>query len=108
MLNFINNKFVKIFLSKTVVLSNLVCDIFCICSEKNNKEIIDNAEIKDKKNTGYCGRMCEKGDSDQSYIDTVIDELMELLKKHNHGDEKLAVAMAVYMLGFGNYRGFSD
>ena len=40
--------------------------------------------------------------------DTVIDELMELSKEHNHGDEKLAVAMAVYMLGFGNYRGFSD
>ncbi|MFI3254487.1 MAG: Eco47II family restriction endonuclease [Eubacteriales bacterium] len=37
--------------------------------------------------------------------DTVMDELREIAK--NHGtDEDTAVAMAVYMLGFGGYRGF--
>lgn len=38
--------------------------------------------------------------------DTVIDELKELAKKQNLNDENLAVAMAVYMLGFGSYKGF--
>jgi len=38
--------------------------------------------------------------------DTVIDELKALAKKQNIDDEKLAVAMAVYMLGFGSYKGF--
>ena len=38
--------------------------------------------------------------------DTVIDELKELAKKQNIDDENLAVAMAVYMLGFGSYKGF--
>ena len=38
--------------------------------------------------------------------DTVIDELKELAKKQNIDDENLAVAMAVYMLGFGSYNGF--
>ena len=38
--------------------------------------------------------------------DTVIDELKELAKKQSIDDENLAVAMAVYMLGFGSYLGF--
>lgn len=38
--------------------------------------------------------------------DTVIDELKELAKKQNIDDENLAVAMAVYILGFGSYKGF--
>ena len=38
--------------------------------------------------------------------DTVIDELKALAKKQNIDDENLAVAMAVYMLGFGSYKGF--
>ena len=38
--------------------------------------------------------------------DTVIDELKKLAKKQNIDDENLAVAMAVYMLGFGSYNGF--
>ena len=40
--------------------------------------------------------------------DTVIDELKELAKKQNIDDENLAVAMAVYMLGFGSYKGFIE
>ncbi len=38
--------------------------------------------------------------------DTVFNELKALAKKQNIGDENLAVAMAVYMLGFGEYNGF--
>ena len=38
--------------------------------------------------------------------DTVIDGLKALAKKQDIDDENLAVAMAVYMLGFGSYRGF--
>lgn len=38
--------------------------------------------------------------------DTVIDELRELASKQNIESEDLAVAMAVYMLGFGSYKGF--
>ena len=38
--------------------------------------------------------------------DTVIDELKALASKQNVNDENLAVAMAVYMLGFGSYKGF--
>jgi len=76
MLNFINNKFVKIILLKTIVLNNLVYDIFCGCliGEKNNKEGIDNAEIKynkDKKDKkDCCGGISGKGNSYQSDIDT--------------------------------------
>ena len=79
MLNFTNNKFVKIFLLKTVVLSNLVYDIFCICSVKNKTEIIDNTEIRDnediKYKKGYCDGICGKENIDQSNIttDTSID-----------------------------------
>ena len=40
--------------------------------------------------------------------DTVMDELRELAKSRNINDENLAVAMAVYMLGFGSYAGFSN
>ena len=39
--------------------------------------------------------------------DTVIDELKLLAKKQKIDDEDLAVAMAVYMLGFGTYKGFT-
>ena len=38
--------------------------------------------------------------------DTVIDELKEIAKKQNLESEDLAIAMAVYMLGFGSYKGF--
>ena len=38
--------------------------------------------------------------------DTVIDELKELAKKQKAGSEDMAIAMAVYMLGFGEYKGF--
>ena len=38
--------------------------------------------------------------------DTVIDELKELAKKQKAGSEDMAIAMAVYMLGFGSYVGF--
>lgn len=40
--------------------------------------------------------------------DTVIDELRELASKQNIESEDLAVAMAVYMLGFGSYKGFAN
>lgn len=39
--------------------------------------------------------------------DTVIDELKVLAKKQHIDNENLAVAMAVYMLGFGSYNGFA-
>ncbi len=39
--------------------------------------------------------------------DTVIDELKALAQKQKIDDEDLAVAMAVYMLGFGTYKGFT-
>jgi len=73
MLNFINNKFVKIFLLKTVVLSNLIYDVFCGCliGEKNDTEKtekIDNTDTKGKK--GYCDGICGEGNSGQSDIDT--------------------------------------
>ena len=38
--------------------------------------------------------------------DTVIDELKELAKKQEARSEDMAIAMAVYMLGFGDYKGF--
>ena len=39
--------------------------------------------------------------------DTVIDELRELAAKQDIESEDMAIAMAVYMLGFGSYKGFS-
>lgn len=38
--------------------------------------------------------------------DTVIDELKAMAKEQNIQSDNLAVAMAVYMLGFGSYKGF--
>lgn len=38
--------------------------------------------------------------------DTVIDELKELAAKQGGRSEDAAIAMAVYMLGFGSYKGF--
>lgn len=38
--------------------------------------------------------------------DTVIDELKELASKQKAKSEDMAIAMAVYMLGFGGYKGF--
>ena len=35
-----------------------------------------------------------------------MDELKELAKKQKAGSEDMAIAMAVYMLGFGSYVGF--
>lgn len=40
--------------------------------------------------------------------DTVIDELRELANKQNINDGNLAIAMAVYMLGFSSYKGFIE
>ena len=40
--------------------------------------------------------------------DTAMDELLDLAKLRNIDDENLAVAMAVYMLGFCSYAGFSN
>ena len=40
--------------------------------------------------------------------DTVIDELRKLSKNSNIIDENMAMAMAIYMLGFGDYKGFKD
>ncbi len=40
--------------------------------------------------------------------DTVIQELHEIAKEQDAPSEDLAMAMAVYMLGFGTYYGFSD
>ena len=40
--------------------------------------------------------------------DTVIDELRAIAEKQNIGSQDLAVAMAVYMLGFGSYIGFTN
>lgn len=40
--------------------------------------------------------------------DTVIDELRKLSKNSNMIDENMAMAMAIYMLGFGDYKGFKD
>ena len=39
--------------------------------------------------------------------DTVMEELKALARARNLDDENLSVAMAVYMLGFGSYPGFS-
>lgn len=39
--------------------------------------------------------------------DTVIEELKGLCKEQNLNDENLTVAMAIYMLGFSSYIGFS-
>ena len=39
--------------------------------------------------------------------DTVIDELRTLAARQNMESEDLAMAMAIYMLGFGNYKCFS-
>ena len=38
--------------------------------------------------------------------DTVIDELKAIASKQRIDDDNLATAMAVYMLGFGSYKGF--
>lgn len=40
--------------------------------------------------------------------DTVIDELREFARQYNAPSENLAAALAVYMLGFGSYSGFSE
>lgn len=39
--------------------------------------------------------------------DTVIDELKVMALEQNIESDNLAIAMAVYMLGFGNYMGFN-
>ncbi len=40
--------------------------------------------------------------------DTVLDELRAIADKLNFADEELAMAMAVYMLGFSTYQGFEQ
>ena len=39
--------------------------------------------------------------------DTVIDELKILANEHNADSDEMAMAMAVYLLGFGSYSGFN-
>ncbi len=39
--------------------------------------------------------------------DTVMDELRIIVKEQNIKEEDMAVAMAIYLLGFGSYLGFS-
>ncbi|WP_317854560.1 Eco47II family restriction endonuclease [Chakrabartyella piscis] len=38
--------------------------------------------------------------------DTVMDELKKIPLEHGAKDDDMAIAMAVYMLGFGGYKGF--
>ena len=38
--------------------------------------------------------------------DTVIDELQKIALQNGAEDDDMAIAMAVYMLGFGGYKGF--
>ena len=38
--------------------------------------------------------------------DTVMDELKKIATKNGDKDYDMAIAMAVYMLGFGGYKGF--
>lgn len=40
--------------------------------------------------------------------DTVIDELRKIAKEQNIKSTDLSIAMAVYMLGFGTYNGFTN
>ena len=40
--------------------------------------------------------------------DTVIDELKILAKEHGEDSDEMAIAMAVYLLGFGSYTGFNE
>lgn len=40
--------------------------------------------------------------------DTVVEELLSIANTHNLGDEDLAIAMAIYMLGFSTYTGFNE
>lgn len=49
----------------------------------------------------------DKLDSSIIPHDTVIDELISLAQKQNIRSDSLSVAMAIYMLGFGNYKGFN-
>ena len=38
--------------------------------------------------------------------DTVMDELKKIASQYGGNDDDLAIAMAVYILGFGGYKGF--
>jgi len=38
--------------------------------------------------------------------DTVMDELRKIASQYGGNNDDLAIAMAVYMLGFGGYKGF--
>lgn len=40
--------------------------------------------------------------------DSVVEELKRIAEKMNESDENLAMAMAIYLLGFNTYNGFSD
>ena len=40
--------------------------------------------------------------------DTVIEELKKVAEKAGKDNEELSMAMAVYMLGFSTYNGFSE
>ena len=38
--------------------------------------------------------------------DTVVEQLKKIAAEHGEKPDDLAIAMAVYMLGFGGYKGF--
>lgn len=51
--------------------------------------------------------VAEGGDDVKVPHDTVLDELRRVAKQMDAGDENIAMAMAIYLLGFYTYAGFS-
>lgn len=52
-------------------------------------------------------KVVETADSKLIPKDTVIEELKNIAKSQNIREEDMALAMAIYLLGFGSYAGFS-
>ena len=52
-------------------------------------------------------KVVESSGSELVPHDTVIEELKAIANKNNCGNSDLAIAMAVYMLGFSTYNGFA-
>lgn len=66
-----------------------IIDPMCIALPETIRKVVDNSDdVKTPK-------------------DTVIDELREIADQMGEESEDLAMAIAVYMLGFGSYSGFS-
>ena len=57
---------------------------------------------------GVIEKVVSSGEGVKVPADTVIDELRNVAKQMGQDDENLAIAMAVYMLGFNTYSGFSN